>query len=747
MFGEVAIPLTQSQIIQYTLELSALLEPLAGTPQATLAMGVLLLPLLAFIILYAFGKYLPRQGDWLGIGITALSFAVSLYLFSETWNTATFHTRTVWFTLPTSLMADFTAGILLDNLTVLMLVIVTFISMLVQLYSVGYMHGDPGYSRYFAYLGLFTFSMLGIVLVDNLLLLFMFWELVGFSSYLLIGFWYERPAAVAASNKAFLVNRVGDIGLLLGLFAFYTYFRTFDLEALRTLIGAGEWGQNNFIVSYTLNGQPWLLELSPLLLTLAGLGLFMGCVGKSAQFPLQVWLPDAMQGPTPVSSLIHAATMVAAGVYLVARCYAFFTVDALTVIATIGAITALLGAIAALTQYDIKAVLAFSTISQLGYMVMGMGTGAYDASLFHLTTHAFFKAALFLNAGIIIHAMHRGLYHAHFAADVDPQDIRNMGGLRKVMPVTFYTYLLAAAALVGLPLFSGFLSKDAILSGSWAWAQTMSSTQGNSLYFLVPLIGFLVVLLTAFYMGRHLWFMFFGNFRLPFDLNQLRLSVKQEVERVMLLPVVVLAVLSLGIFFSFNPLSFTGSWVMQGIRLNTLTTEGALLAGKLVQAVAVQDAANGTVHLVIGLLSALLGVAGIALAIGKYRGLPEEALRQEAPKGAFARMSYHHFYLDGIYHSVLVKPTLSLARSLYRVDKRVIDYTLDYGSKWVVVFAKIVKWFDKWVVDGSVWLIGAGMKVLGRFGRGLQNGKVQSYYAYSLFGFILIMLYIILSNE
>ncbi|MHC2990608.1 proton-translocating NADH-quinone oxidoreductase subunit L [Pontibacter sp. HJ8] len=710
-------------------------------------MGVLLLPLLAFILLYAFGKYLPRHGDWLGIGITALTFAASLYLFFETWNTATFHTRAEWFSLPTDLTAAFTAGILLDNLTVLMLVIVTFISLLVQLFSVGYMHGDPGYSRYFAYLGLFTFSMLGIVLVDNLLLLFMFWELVGFSSYLLIGFWYERPAAVAASKKAFLVNRVGDIGLLLGLFAFYTYFRTFDLEALRTLIGAGEWGNHTFMLGYTLNGQPWLLELSPLLLTLAGLGLFMGCVGKSAQFPLQVWLPDAMQGPTPVSSLIHAATMVAAGVYLVARCYAFFTVDALTVIAIIGAITALLGALAALTQYDIKAVLAFSTISQLGYMVMGMGTGAHDASLFHLTTHAFFKAALFLNAGILIHAMHRGLYRSQFHTDVDPQDIRNMGGLRKVMPFTFYTYLLAAAALVGLPLFSGFLSKDAILSGSWAWAQTMSSTQGNSLYFVVPFIGFLVVLLTAFYMGRHLWLMFFGSFRLPFDLNHLRLSLKQEVERVMLLPVVVLAIFSLGIFFSVNPLSFTGSWVMQGISLNTLTPDGALLAGRLVQAVAVQDAANQTAHLVIGALSALLGVAGIALAIRKYSSLSEEALRQEVPKGAFARLSYHHFYLDGFYHALLVKPTLLLARSLYRVDKRVIDYTLDYGSKWVVVFAKIVKWFDKWVVDGSVWLIGAGTKVLGRFGRGLQNGKVQSYYAYSLFGFILIMLYIILSNE
>lgn len=724
------------------MELSALLEPLAGTPQTTTALAVLLLPLLAFAMLFFFGRRLPRQGDWLGIAISAITFALSVWLFAQTWNSATYHTRTTWFSFPSVFTANFTAGILIDNLTVLMLVLVTFISTLVQLFSVGYMHGDKGYSRYFAYLGLFTFSMLGIVLADNLLLLFMFWELVGFSSFLLIGFWFERPAAVAASKKAFLVNRVGDIGLLLGLFAFYTCFRTFDLEALRALITTGSWTATGFILSYTLNGQPWLLELSPLFLTLAGLGLFMGCVGKSAQFPLQIWLPDAMQGPTPVSSLIHAATMVVAGVYLLARCYAFFTVDALTVIAVIGAVTALVGAIAALTQYDIKAVLAFSTISQLGYMVMGMGTGAYGASLFHLTTHAFFKAALFLNAGIIIHAMHRGLHRTHPPAHLDPQDIRNMGGLCKVLPLTFYTYLLAAAALVGLPLFSGFLSKEAILSGSWAWAQTMSA-DGNMLYFVVPLIGFSVVLLTAFYMARHMWFIFFGSFRAPFDVQALRVSAGQEVERVMAWPVTLLAILSLGIFFSLNPLSISGSWFLQGVSLNGPGAGYTLLANNLVQAVLAQDEANHTLHVVFGVLSTLLAVAGISFAIYKYKNKTGEALRQEALQSAFARISYHQFYLNKVYTFAVIKPTLRLARNLYRVDKRVIDYTLNYGSKWLVVFAKIVAWFDR-LVDGVVWLVAALMKTLGRLGRNLQNGKVQSYYAYSLFGFILIILYIVL---
>ncbi|MBF9255365.1 NADH-quinone oxidoreductase subunit L [Pontibacter sp. 172403-2] len=725
------------------MELSALLEPLAGTPQTTTALAVLLLPLLAFAVLFFFGRRLPGQGGWLGISISAITFALSVWLFVQTWNTATFHTRITWFSLPAVFTANFTAGILIDNLTVLMLVLVTFISTLVQLFSVGYMHGDKGYSRYFAYLGLFTFSMLGIVLVDNLLLLFMFWELVGFSSYLLIGFWFERPAATAASKKAFLLNRVGDIGLLLGLFAFYTCFRTFDLEALRTLVTAGHWTGNGFILGYTLNGQPWLLELSPLLLTLAGLGLFMGCVGKSAQFPLQVWLPDAMQGPTPVSSLIHAATMVAAGVYLLARCYAFFTVDALTVIAFIGAITALVGAIVALTQYDIKAVLAFSTISQLGYMVMGMGTGAYSASIFHLTTHAFFKAALFLNAGIIIHAMHRGLHRSHPFTHLDPQDIRNMGGLRKILPLTFYTYLLTTAALVGLPLFSGFLSKDAILSGSWAWAQTMSRG-GNLLYFVVPVIGFAVVLLTAFYMARHMWFIFFGSFRASFEVRELRLSAKKEIENVMALPVILLAILSLGIFFSLNPLSISGSWFLQGISLEAPGTKYTLLADNLVQAVLAQGEANHTLHIVFGVFSTLLGVAGISFAISKYKNKPQEALWRQEPEGAFARLSYHQFYLNSIYTVAFIKPVLLLARSVYRIDKRVIDYTLNFGSKLLVVFAKIVSWFDRLVVDGLVWLVAALSKLVGGLGRNLQNGKVQSYYAYSLFGFILIILYIVL---
>ncbi len=726
------------------MELTSLLKPLASTPQTDIALVVLLLPLVAFAALFFFGRHLPPHGGWLGITLSALTFALSVWLFAQTWNTAVYHTRFTWFSLSSSVTAPFTAGILLDNLTVLLLVLVTFISTLVQLFSVGYMRGDEGFNRYFAYLGLFTFSMLGIILADNLLVLFMFWELVGFSSYLLIGFWFNRPAATSASKKAFLLNRVGDIGLLLGLFAFYACFRTFDLEALRALLSTGTWAGNNFILQYTLNYQVWQLQLSPLFLTLAGLGLFMGCVGKSAQFPLQVWLPDAMQGPTPVSSLIHAATMVAAGVYLLARCYAFFTVDALTVIAVIGAITALVGALAALTQYDIKAVLAFSTISQLGYMVMGMGTGAYDAAIFHLTTHAFFKAALFLNAGIIIHAMHRGLHRTpHAKKHLDPQDMRHMGGLRQAMPLTFYTYLFATAALAGLPFFSGFLSKDAILTGSWAWAQTRS-IEGNWLYYLVPLSGFAVVLLTAFYMARHMWLIFFGNFRASFVLQTLRVSARQEVERVMLVPVIVLAILSLGLCFSLNPLSISNSWFLQGISLQAASANYTLLAQNLVQQVLIQTETNHIWHVVFGVVTTLLALAGISAAIYRYKNVKSADLWKQKPRRALANVTHHQFYLNEIYTFAISKPTLQLSKNLYRFDKRVLDHTLNYASKWLVVFAKIIAWFDRLVVDGLVWLVAALSKTIGRLGRSLQNGKIQSYYAYSLLGFILIILYIVL---
>ncbi|WP_332368747.1 NADH-quinone oxidoreductase subunit L [Spirosoma telluris] len=333
---------------------------------------------------------------------------------------------------------SFQMSLRVDSLAALMLILVHFVALLVEIYSISYLHDEPKLRRYFAYLQLFIGAMLGIVLAGNLLVMYAFWELVGLASYLLIGFYAERQAASKAAQKAFLMNRVGDIGFLLGIFLTYYHFDTLDFTILATK-GAG--------------------AIAP---TALGICLFMGCVGKSAQFPLLTWLPDAMEGPTPVSALLHAATMVAAGIFLLARIHPLLSPDALVFVTLIGTITTVWGGYSALFQTDIKKVLAFSTVSQLGLMVAAMGTGNVSGAMFHLLTHAFFKAGLFLSVGAVIHAVHT-------------QDMRQMGGLRRVLSTTFIAYTLCAAALAGLPLLSGFLSKEIILGGSFSWAKNQTS--------------------------------------------------------------------------------------------------------------------------------------------------------------------------------------------------------------------------------------------------------------------------------
>jgi NADH-quinone oxidoreductase subunit L len=727
------------------------LKPTVAIPVTTdpdhLALWALLLaalPLLSFLVLLLAGKKLPRQGDWLALLATGTSCLIALYLFSQVWDQQVLHLRLPWFELGGAGNPAFAfhSGLYLDNLSALMLVLVTFISLLVQVFSVIYMHGDWRYHHYFGYLGLFTFSMLGIVLADNLLLLFIFWELVGFSSYLLIGFWYEKDAAVKAGKKAFLFNRIGDIGFLLGIFFFYAHFHTFDLQQLKSLVQTAT-PQGGSLVFQLADLGPVVLEYP--LLTLAGLGLFMGCVGKSAQFPLQVWLPDAMEGPTPVSSLIHAATMVAAGVYLLSRCLPFFTEDALLVMALVGAVTTLLGALAACAQYDIKKILAFSTISQLGYMVMGMGVGAHDAALLHLVTHAFFKAALFLNAGIIIHALHHAL-RDNPELEADEQDIRNMGGLRRILPLTFYTYLPATAALIGLPLFSGFLSKDAILTGAWAWA-SFNSAGGQWGYYFIPLAGFASVLLTGFYMARHCFYIFLGRPRLAAAPAAFRESARQEASGFLLVPVLILSVLSLAFFFSVNPFSFAASWVMRGLGWQTLMGPDAGLPGPLLRGVAQLLHAQAYIGLATAALSVALALTGMGLAWRQYRQAQTAGYlgRIALPASAPARLAYHHFYLDQIFTRVFVHPFLRLSRGVAGFDQHYIDYTLNTLGKMTVIVAKLVGWFDRKAVDGVVnltaWLAGG----IGKMGRGLQNGKIQSYYVFSLLGLILLVIYILVS--
>ena len=428
-----------------------------------LSILILFLPLIGFAVLLFFGKRFPKLYLF-EVGVLSITFVLTLvvgyaklYLF----DTENIIYSFTWIDFGNTPLIDnlkIELGIEINTVTVIMLFVVNLISLLVHIFSIAYMHGDKRYNRYFAYLGIFTFSMLGIVITHNLLMMYIFWELVGLSSYLLIGFWYEKKSASDAAKKAFLVNRVGDIGMFLGILILFTHYKTFTFDTIFYQISIG---------NLPFESSAWL--------TAAGILIFLGAVGKSAQFPLHVWLPDAMEGPTPVSALIHAATMVAAGVYLIVKIFVMLTADAMLVIAVVGAFTSFVAATIAITQNDIKKVLAYSTVSQLGYMVMSVGVGAYAFAFFHLLTHAFFKACLFLGSGSVIHAMHH------------EQDIRHMGGLRKKLPITYYTFLISTLAISGVPLTSGFLSKDGILAGTLAFGNLTG-------HYLIPFLGFLVVI-------------------------------------------------------------------------------------------------------------------------------------------------------------------------------------------------------------------------------------------------------------
>jgi NADH-quinone oxidoreductase subunit L len=428
-----------------------------------------LIPFVCFLLVAFLGKKIREGGAPIAIGGVAASFVLSLLVFFDVLQNGSFETSMEWFA-----NSGFEIGILVDELSVLMAIVVSFVSLMVVIYSVGYMHGDDGLRRYYAEICLFVGSMLGLILANNYLLMFIFWELVGVCSYLLIGFWFKKPEAASAAKKAFLVTRVGDVLFLIGIVMLYSNFGTFNFELLSQRMGAD--------VHFLL---------------LPALLIFGGAVGKSAQFPLHVWLPDAMEGPTTVSALIHAATMVNAGIYLVARSFPLLTLtpDALLVIATIGGITALIAASMALVQNDIKRVLAYSTISQLGYMTLALGTGfyvaGYTAGIFHLMNHAFFKGLLFLGAGSVIHA-------------VGTNDMRMMGGLHSKMKITSITMLIAALSISGVPFFSGFFSKDEVLSS------VFHAGSHDSIFFILFAMGIITAFLTAFYMFR-LWFMF-GDF-------------------------------------------------------------------------------------------------------------------------------------------------------------------------------------------------------------------------------------------
>ncbi|MFD2571324.1 NADH-quinone oxidoreductase subunit L [Spirosoma soli] len=599
-----------------------------------------------------------RMSGGLAIGLTTIGLVLSVILAVHLPQQAlTF--QTTWASMSGVL---FGVSLRLDTLTCLMLVLVHFVALLVQLYSISYLHDEPRLSRYFAYLQLFVGSMLGIVLAGNLLILYAFWELVGLASYLLIGFYQERLIASKAAQKAFLMNRVGDMGFLIGIFLTYYYFGTLELSALTN---------NQFGI------------IPP---TAIGLCLFMGCVGKSAQFPLLTWLPDAMEGPTPVSALLHAATMVAAGIFLLARVHPLLSSDALVVVALIGTITTIIGGYSALFQTDIKKVLAFSTVSQLGLMVAAMGTGNVSAAIFHLLTHAFFKAGLFLSAGAVIHA-------------INTQDMRQMGGLRKALPITFIAYTVCAAALAGLPLLSGFLSKEAILEGVLNWAEG----QNDHLSYMIPVSLLLSSGLTALYMARQWRLIFFG----PYQNQETPLTQAHEPDWLMLAPIVLLAGLSVGFWFSLNPFSAHTSWFFHLF--------GATEAESIWWLAPVST--------------------GLVL-LGGWIGF---RMREPNHARSFVRLSVEYGFLDSIFQYFIINPSLKLATFLSRTDQRMVDGAVNGAGVSTVVLAHLSSGIDRFGIDGFVngaaWLAGW----LGRLTRSLQNGRVQSYITAAVVGFLVVL--------
>jgi NADH-quinone oxidoreductase subunit L len=693
----------------------------------SLAIIVLLAPLGAFLIQIFFGKRLPRGGDWVSLSAIFGGLAISLGLFARMLAAWDPHFAVTWqFDWLAYGDTVFRIGVNLDNMAIMMLVVVTIVSALVHLFSVGYMHGDPRYSQFFAYLSFFSFSMLGLVLADNLLIIFCFWELVGLSSYLLIGFWYEKKSASDAAVKAFVVNRIGDAGMLAGIALVLATLRTLNLNEVIAAVSRG--------------------ELSGTLLTIAGLLLFCGAIGKSAQFPLHVWLPDAMEGPTPVSALIHAATMVAAGVYLTARIFPILTPEAGQVIAYVGGFTALFSATIAVAQNDIKRVLAYSTVSQLGYMIMALGSGAYLAGFFHLVTHAMFKASLFLGSGSVIHAMHHALHHTHSHAD--PQDMRNMGGLKKQMPRTHWTFLLATVALAGVPLTSGFLSKDAILGGTLAYARLHP---GN---WLLPIFGFAAALLTAFYMFRLVFLTFYGEFRSG---NEAEHHLHESPLN-MTVPLVVLSSLTIFFFYTlptFNPTTPAGGWFAQlfpapakaytAISSHEPADVGARHASPLRQGALKTESVHGaqspvhggeavheahiehSSHNIAMVISVIVAGLGIWIAYLTYYRWTISAAAWQKRLGVFYRGMFRKWWMDEIYGAVFVQGMHKLAAFWAWFDLKVIDGIVDGSAFLTRTGSFITGWFDNTFVDGAVngtaWMVG----VWGKFVRIFQTGQVQRY--------------------
>ncbi|HTK18556.1 MAG TPA: NADH-quinone oxidoreductase subunit L [Mucilaginibacter sp.] len=653
------------------------------------ALAAVLLPLLAFVVNVCLPGENNKAAGWISTLAILGSTILSVFVFSKVWNQHQVHQQQLWFTIGETKLY---AGVLLNNLSVLMLLLVSLIALPVHIYSTAYMKNDENSKRYFAYLSFFCFSMLALVVIDNLILFYIFWELVGFSSYLLIGFWFTRSKAVLANKKAFIMNRIGDIGLLAAIAILFTVYHTFDIEQL--------FGANALVRStaFELPGGWQYIAFG---------GIALAVAAKSAQFPLHTWLPDAMEGPTSVSALIHAATMVAAGVFLLGRVYPVFTEVELNILAIIGAFTAFMAATIALTQNDLKRILAYSTISQLGFMVMAMGIGAYSSSLFHLATHAFFKCLLFLVAGIVIHEMQH--VKEEYKLDIDPQNVLYMGGLRKKMPFTFIAAVIGGLALVGFVFTSGYLSKDGILIQSFEWAE-----RKPLLFQLIPIGAIITSLMTAFYVTRLIVKVFFGQFKLAEINPHIKLHVSDGGWQYKL-PLVFLSVCCLFPVFSINPVLYEHAWLLNGFPKITGL-----------------DRVN-IYHTIVPVGVNILSLFIMYWAYSVY--MLEKAL--PFPEGGWIfRISYHEWYIDKIYNKIIVGPVLALGKLVRWFDINIIDGFIHLLERIGIGFAGIADWVDRNIIDGILHLIASIVLGIGNFARRFQGGKVQ-YYLFSMLAIIL----------
>lgn len=693
---------------------------------------IFLCPFLAFVINAFLGRRLPRNGDWLSVLGIFGSFLFAFRIFSDFMGRfATdyyIHKVFNWFDLSAGgNVFKVDMGIYIDNMSAVMLLMVTGVATMIHLFSTWYMHDDVRYGKFFVYLSLFTSAMLGLVLSDNLLSVFIFWEIMGFCSYSLIGFYFEKEKAGDASLKAFMTTRVGDVFFLMGIVAIWHVVGSVNFVDIYAAIGAGKFAG---------------LEIMGMsLATFAAFCIFMGTIGKSAQFPLQVWLPDAMMGPTPCSALIHAATMVAAGVYLSLRMYPLMEVGHLThFIALIGAITAFGAATIALVQTDLKAVLAFSTISQLGYMVLGVGVGSYNAAFMHLITHAVFKACLFLSAGSVIHSVHE-------------QEMPKLGGLRKKLPYTFLAMMCCTLAIAGIPFFAGFVSKDRILGDALYWGFFSGQSK---VWAIVPILGFAGAFLTAFYMFRMMFLVFFGE---PRDHHIYDHAHDEHIGFNSNVPLLILTVFTLGFWYCGT---LTGQEFGKVFGAKTewfkILIEAPKLekfAGRAREAFSTIDTRehkelehahyhhqSGYVgvnpenehglhhaHSVGAIGSIIIAFSGVFLAYLMYIRRSVKPWASNFP--GLTKAMQNRYYFDKLYVDILIqKGLIPFNRALSWFDMGVYDrFAVDGWAKVNRVAFKASKWFDDVIID-AVGVDGTGVAVnlFNLALRIVQSGKIQFYF-------------------